>query len=162
MLNADILTDILSGKTFSATTGLVSVGTTNETPVFLFKNPSGSGVNAIITHFRVGADSEVTRVIKRIYAKPTVTGDGTALTIVNMKVKDANDAVAVCGAYKSPTVSANGSGLSTTILPADMVTAGLEHTLVIEPGAYILVTLKHNTVSGASLHVDLKWIERTV
>lgn len=148
---------VLNGKGFEASTDLITVSGTTETPIFLLKNPSSTGVRSLITHFLLGTDSASVRSIFRFYANPTVTADGTGLSESNTLIKSSPPSSDL-EAFKNPTVSANGSLLNTFILPANIPSKGVNRTYWIEPGNYLMVTIQ-NTVSNAKSHVDINWIE---
>ena len=145
------------GKAFTTSTDLVSISGTSEQAFLLLRNPSGSGKKILTSHFNFGLDTTTAREIIRVYKNPTVTSDGTGLTISNTLIKSSPPSSS-CEAYKSPTVSANGSLLNMTIMPANQPSRGFNRFYLVEPGNSILVTVELS-VGSVDGFLDIYWIE---
>jgi len=109
---------------FTTTTDFTNISGTTETPFMLFRNPSGSGLLAMLTHFSGGTNDSGSRTVFRFYMTPTITATGTALGICNTYLK-ASPTASVMEAYKNPTTSSNGTLMNPLILPADSQSRGL-------------------------------------
>lgn len=147
----------LWGMSFNATTDTVTIVTNNtETPFAYVTNPSASGKTLKIYLISFGAPSTGS-VVYRTYVNPTVTANGTALTIIGGRVTGQNASVA--SAFKSPTVSANGTLLSVhrQNLNQDLLVIR-DYDLFIEPGGSMLVTATVNT-NNTAIHLDAEWKE---
>lgn len=144
-------------KSFTSTTDLLTIGSNAEVPLLLLKNPSASGVKIMITKFKFGTDSANTRTIIRIYANPTVTANGTALTITNTYIASSLP-TPLAETYKSPTVSSNGNILNMDINPINSHSKGLNRTYWVDPGSSVLMTVQNN-ITNAATFGDIYWLE---
>lgn len=98
---------------FSAVGERTGVGAT-EVPVMILKNPSGSGkVISINQILLVNRHTVSSNVVFRCYTSPTITANGTAITIPTLDVGSGKTTVAQ--AFRSPTISANGTLAFTTV-----------------------------------------------
>ena len=148
-------------KTFIVDTGIVSIGTA-ETPLFLLRNPSSSGVKANIFGYSFGTESGKPSII-RVYAKPTVTSPGTALTSVCMRQISSTGAIGAVLTFKSPSISVNGNLMKTFIINnSGNIGAGnpveFNCDFLFEAGADLLITCQ-NQVNGTSSHAWCTWVE---
>lgn len=150
-------TVVKNKKSFTVTTGLVTVDTNNEKPLILLRNPATSENKILITHFKFGTDSSNVRSLVRIYKMPTITSNGTALTPTNTYVGPDLPASSV-EAYKFPTLSDNGDVLNLDINPSDSPSKGLNRKYWIEPG-YDLVLTTENSSANAKTFADVYWLE---
>jgi len=143
------------GKAFSAATNLVAIVGTGETDFYLLKNPTGSGKKLRLLLFtgniEGGGVGQVSNF--RIYKNPTITTNGTALTIVN---KDFTSSTAtVMQAFSAPTISARGTLLDvrTAASPTDF-----SFDLILGEGHSVLVSVDatlNNTLHSATA----VWVE---
>jgi hypothetical protein len=100
-------TDVKAGRGFIITTNIVTVSLSSEADFFLLKNPSGSGKNIRIKELLISIEASTQQgSVIRIYKNPTITADGTALTIGKLKTGQADG---VATAYLSPTISTRGT-----------------------------------------------------
>lgn len=110
---ADIRAD---DKLYAVCGSRTAIGTT-ELPVVLFRNPSGSTRTIKIKRIIGNNSHTVTSGIRfRVYVNPTVSVNGTALTGVALDVGSGNSPSA--DAFRSPTVSANGSQIADITAPS--------------------------------------------
>lgn len=152
-----IATHVNEENSFTVTTNLVTVSGVSEAAFLLLKNPSTSGIEFLVTHFVTGTDSTSARTIWRAYADPTITTNGTALTIVNTHIKTSPEA-SLMEAYKLPTISVNGQILNMKINPADASSSGINRYYRVSPGHNLLITVE-NSVSNAKTFTDIYWLE---
>lgn len=148
ILNAVVANSPTNTANYSIAKQGTSVNTT-EVPFVLIKNPSGSGKSIYIASIFLQSDpSEAGNwSIYQIYANPTVTANGTAITPQNNTIGAGNASIAT--PFYSSTVSANGALLGivqsggnnngptftgSVILP--------EQPIVIPPNNSMLVTAK--------------------
>ena len=148
------------GKAFTVSTNLVTISGTSEQALLLLKNPSGSGKKILTSHFNFGLDTTTAREVIRVYKNPTVTSNGTSLTIENTLIK-ASPPSSACEAYKFPTVSSNGTLLNMTIMPANQPSRGFNRFYLVEPDNSILVTVELS-VGSVDGFLDIYWIEDLV
>ena len=157
MTNIDIDWQSKSGCTFNSIFGYEAVGQTTEKPVFLLRNPSASGVRALITHLSFGTDSTVTRSKFRTYINPTITADGTALAEVNCSAM-ASPCSSMVNTFKNPTLSANGSLIACKLMPADSPSDGQNRSIIVDENYDMLVTVE-NDVTNVKSYVQVYWVE---
>lgn len=158
---SEITFDEISGylekeQVFSATTGIITISGSSETDFFLLKNPSGSGKNLLTQFISFGIDSAGNRSVIRGYAAPTITSNGTALTIVNNFVGSA--VTTVMQAFSQPTISARGTLATTFIKGASLDSTFIKRSFLMAPNTNILVTV-HNSQNNTPIYFSLQWIE---
>lgn len=134
-------------------TSTLAVGT--EVLKFYISNPStnSKGMFLYKTGITSGAESYV-----RYYLSPTITGNGTAATPVNMRPAYSTTSSLSC--FTGPSASANGTllGLTGSLGLSDESDA----LFVIDPGFSILVTVQAPGASGGStvdVFVKSLWYE---
>lgn len=132
---------------------------TNETPVILLKNPSENTVNLILYNMLASALAADVGSIIRLYANPTVTSVGTALTVTNFTIGSGVSSVML--SYSYPTISSNGILLLTSsILKA--ITAESDRTFELPrialPNNSFLITIE-NTATNRTIAVTTTWLE---
>lgn len=153
----DVPRYVFTQDAFTVTTGLGPVSSTDEYDLLMLRNPSGSGKKILITHFAFGVDSTSTRSIIRIYSDPTVTSDGTALSIVNTYITSSPKA-SVAEAFQDPVISSRGQSLNTVIRHANSDSRGLNRFYWLDPGHVALLTC-HNSNANADTFADVYWLE---
>jgi hypothetical protein len=97
------------GRAFVSTFSQLNISGTAATPIFLLKNPSGSTKNVRI--WRTLIMSSANSTFWQVYRNPTITTNGTALAIQNLKL---SGPASVVTAFSSPTISANGTLMIST------------------------------------------------
>jgi hypothetical protein len=156
--------DVATGKGFGTVSEVLPVSA-GETPVFLIKNPNGSGKKLKVSLLILGISPSVGSAtgntdLFRLYADPTITTNGTALTISNLDTQT-GPPTSVMTAFFSPTVSANGTKLGTYCVSSQ------SGSLVVPQNAGRVLDANHNwlitqigVVNGAATGViQLEWIE---
>lgn len=149
---------VLAGMGFVATTNNITVANANETVFMLIKNPSNSGKTARLHRLTIGSDENQANKMAfyRVYRDPTITNNGTALNINNLK-KGAGGSVLT--AFKLPTISANGTLLAVgnagaVVQSTDQMDLGN----LISLGENILITVDA-TAGGFDFFVTVYWEE---
>lgn len=132
-----------NGYCFTTLDGQLSVGTADK-PVLYLKNNSGTKTVYIYSIFMV-ADAAVPGnwLEYRLYYQPTITVNGTALTIVNGIAGNSSSSVA--NAYANPTASSKGSlirvwedGAGNS--PGPLKQPSANRYWILPPGTSLLVT----------------------
>jgi hypothetical protein len=132
-----------NGILFSTVHELANVGSSEKNLLHLL-NPSGSGKNLIIWKIILSCfDTISSQVYFRVYANPTITGNGTALTISNGRIMTSPTA-SIANAYHSPTTSALGvlrfSGVTIGGTAAQSLPLQIAGGLILEPNNRLLIT----------------------
>lgn len=162
---SSVAMDVENSKGFSVVSEVLPLAAT-ETAVFLVKNPSGSGKKLKLNLMLLGLLQSVGSATGnqdafRLYLDPTITANGTALTINNLYSQTGAPAT-VMTAFFSPTVTANGTKLGTYAVStqgngtAIVPQAG---TRILDPNHNWLIT-QTGIVNGAATGiVQMEWIE---
>lgn len=118
---------------------MASAGTAN--PLFLLKNPSGSGKTVYIHSLRFGVNVENNYGNFVIFANPTITANGTAETARNRCVGGGFGASAMT-TFKLPTVSANGNQLENLEVAqnGNSIEAATHFAIHVAPNNNLLIT----------------------
>jgi hypothetical protein len=148
---------LMQEDAFIATTDFNSIGVTTGYPYLLFKNPTGNELRALVTHISWGLDSSSARSIVRLCKNPTITSDGTALTVENTYIK-ASPRATTMEVYKEPTVTANGNQLVVQLTPANTASRGLQRFFMIDPGNSLLVCVE-NSIANCNTFTEILWLE---
>jgi hypothetical protein len=126
------------GKAWSVCVSNFTNANAQETPMFLLRNPNTSGVFIYLLNLVYSTEAQTS--ILRLYRNPTITTNGTLLSLVNFKV---SGAAANGLAYQAPTISNNG------ILLSIQYTLGQANPSIIpnlirflEPNENILITIE--------------------
>lgn len=156
------------GCLYSVNIDPFSLASTSEAPLFLLINTSTNLKLARLRRWIFGAPifqapgtlgtTVGTDNIYRLYLNPTVTGNGTSITVNNMRQTAKNIVSSTLTAFKQPTVSGNG----TLLMSLDVITGGSAPFIVqenfsrwLEPGSTFLVTAQqNNTASKVSLYAE--------
>lgn len=148
------------GSAFISGTALTAVGSTSETPFVLLSNPASSGKSIFIYTKKMSVESTgANYCVFRYYQNPTVTSNGTALGINNLRM-NTNAISSVMQAYQSPSVSSSGTFL------ADLAVANASSTQVstivqvIDPGNAMLISCIESS-GTVPVAVELCWYELT-
>lgn len=143
---------------FSAAVALGSLGGTTEVPYLLFKNPAASGKSAFL-YLRSHSilDTAAADAIFTYYSGPTITGNGTGVTPVNLRLNSSSPSSAM-SVYKASTVSANGTFLFDVACINSANPTVSNSLMIVDPGVNVLVTCKES--SGSSLvSIQVCWYE---
>jgi hypothetical protein len=95
-----------NGRIFSVCASVNMATSATDNPLFLIKNPAGSGRILFIYKITAGLNIANQYANVRLWKSPTITANGTSATIVNNSV--GNTETTVAQAYTIPTISANG------------------------------------------------------
>ena len=140
---------------------LASSGT--QAPAFLIRNPNGSGKIIRLTGLEALLTNTVGAIaIVRLYHGPTITANGTALTIRNASHGGSPGATAM-NAYSGPTISANGNRIcGGTILSGTSGGRDLllpfKGNIAIHPNNDLLITGQPDGTNRA-MELTLRWSE---
>lgn len=134
-----------------------------EARAFLIRNPNGSGKIIRLTDLQVILTNTVGAIaIVRMYHGPTITANGTALTIRNASHGGSPGATGM-NAYSGPTISANGTRiLSGTITSGtsggrDLILP-FDGSIAIHPNNNLLITGQPDGTNRA-MELTLRWSE---
>jgi hypothetical protein len=153
------ITDILSGRFFSFIYEGNSSST--ESAFVLFRNPALSGKDFIIGRLLLDTVSKNQSCIMRIYAVPTITVVGTAITIGSRKLKGVPPTSSAL-LYSAPTATSFGTKafvLSTGVGQQTLIDF-VDQTVLVGPGFDLLMTAQ-STANNALICVSASWAEIT-
>lgn len=149
------------GKAFSTIITNQSNGNTTEVPVFWIENPIGSD-RVMRMHWIQFWVTDLTanqEAILNIYRNPTVTSNGSTMTITSSRPSKKVASIAL--SYKAPTVSANGSQLMQFIATSDTSVNELDHVgIFLDDGESLLFTVTQSA-NGIDYALNLSWSEIT-
>lgn len=116
-----------------------------ETDMLLFRNTSPSVVVRLFEQIPSIPDAgSGVRSVFRIYKNPTVTADGTAVSIGALRN---NQAASICQAFSLPTISARGILVNVYGIINTPVIRNLSLARFVEPGESILFTATPSAVA---------------
>lgn len=144
------------GQAFFASSNVVTTGVSTEAAFFLLRNVNGNTKNIRIGRM-VFCSPSSGNTIYRVYIDPTITLNGTALTVTGARQSGQNASQGT--AFTTPTVSANGTRIKAVNLPTgtDFI-LDMDHGLWLEPNHSLLVTSTQSLIGGLS-GVDAEWVE---
>lgn len=148
----------LAEKTFGISY-VFTPASASETPVLLLKNPSGNSLSIYLRDLLVSALAPDIGSIIRVYANPTISANGTAMTVTSFLIGGTN--TTTMQAYRNPTVSANGTLLLTSsILKAITAESDREFTYarIFLANNNLLITLE-NSATNRDVAVTISWKE---
>jgi hypothetical protein len=156
--------DVATGRGFSVVSEVLPLAAT-ETPVFLIKNPNGSGKKLKVSLLILGISPSVGSAtgntdLFRLYADPTITTNGTALTINNLDTQTGPPASSMT-AFFSPTIASNGTKLGTYCVSsqAGSLTISQNASRVLDANHNWLITQTGIVNGTATGIIQLEWIE---
>lgn len=145
------------GIMFESTTGVVSTGSIAEVPFFLLTNPNASGKNVRINTIIFTAPRSGD-VLYNCYVDPTITANGTALSIVGGR--QTNQATTVVTTFRSSTASANGTlFFSTDIASGNDIVLHPEFTRWVEANHKFMCTAIQSSSSQSVSGISIQWVE---
>lgn len=147
----------LAGKGYNVAAFLPTTLTT-EFDLLLFKNTSAAAGTLVRLYEQVVAipDSAAnTRSVIRVYRNPTITTNGTALTIAGLRT---GQAATVAQAFSSPTISARGTLVQIYGVTNSPVVREINLSRYVEPGDSILFTCTPSSV-GVNHSFSQAWAE---
>jgi hypothetical protein len=155
------LTD--SDKSFGISTSITITGGGTENDFLLIRNPSQSGKQLKFDTISVGFNNTVSVMASfKIYATPTITSNGTAVTINPGRIGASVPASSI-NVYSTPTISSRGTEYANF-----MVTGGpnsgssyrfnVDQTIIVDPGYSLLITGTPDGINR-NLLLTLRWIE---
>ena len=141
---------------YVATTNTITVSGTSEKDFFLFTNPSNSGVKALIFVTDIehdGLSSKLARM--RMYRDPTITDNGTAVTVNNLVKSETGSVVDI---FHTPTISSRGTQLTTTAYHFQQSPFRPDVNICVEENESLLFTV-HPSSSNDDHCLTLYWYE---
>ena len=122
------------------TTNNILIANNAENDFLLLKNPAGSGKTVKIERIVFGSDENQANksTFFRIYRDPTITSNGTALAINNLK-KGAS--VGVITAFKIPAISSRGTLMSVGSYQAPRISDDTDLVVMLHSGENMLITI---------------------
>ena len=145
-------------QAFISTYEATLAGGSGEKDFVLIENPVASGFDTRIKSFTLAIRSNSTNATFRIYKQPTVTANGTPLTIANFRD---NASTGVVNTYSVPTISARGNRFGTFDLNSSgtgAVGLDMELALFLLEGEFLLVTVEQYT-NNRVFSFNVAWAE---
>lgn len=149
------------GKGFRTSTNGITIAGATETGFVLLRNPSGSGVTVRFNKIFLGLGLlaiSSNRGMFRFYRAPTITTNGTALTV--SKIKTSQSQATAINAYSAPIVTSFGTLVAAFNLKGEngqFVRHG-DLTIFLEAGSDKLITFQGN-VGGLDAIFGADWVE---
>lgn len=152
-----------SDKIFQISETITITGGGTENNFLLIRNPSGSGKRIKIIDITIGFTNTVSVLaIFKLYASPTITANGTAITIKPGRIGSGVPSSAM-NAYSTPTISARGSQyLAFTVAGGPNIPASyhldVDQSILIDSTYDVLLT---GTPDGTNRNVliTIRWVE---
>lgn len=146
-----------NGQNYTATTNNITMGTA-ETPFYYFYNPAGSGKNIRIYNISLAAYGANAASTFRLYKSPTITANGTALTVTNNNIGSAISNVAT--AFSQPSASSNGTLIRVYSIAAAVSTQNfnIPGYIILQPNQALLMTSNSGT-NNANTVCRFDWTE---
>jgi hypothetical protein len=151
--------ETFNGKGFSTITADITVATATEIDIFVLKNPVSSGKLVRFQNFIMCTNkgTALVRANFRVYRAPTITSDGTALTI--NKIRTSQSASSVCSAFQLPTISARGTLVNKFSLSSDEFIRRFQDLgRYLEQNSNLLITFEAEN-AGTTLSFMAEWLE---
>lgn len=145
------------GLSFTSSTLLNNISGTSEHPYLLIRNPVAAARRILITHYSVFIDATTARSILMAYKNPTITSNGSSLSVVNTYAKTSPETSEIT-IFKDPILSDNGSFLNMTGSKADTDSRGINRYYWCDPGNDLLFTVQ-NSISNSSVNLSIIWVE---
>lgn len=144
----------VKGISYISTTGIVNINSLSEIPVFLMRNPSGSGKKSFITNISFGIEGAASGIL-RVYKNPTFSNIGTSVTPNNLLI---GGTVSLINTAKQPTITSNGTLIFPRFVSSSNASHEMDKILLLPENKIILVTFQLNTLN-TNIHGDVTWIE---
>lgn len=143
------------GNSFSLPQTGKALANTNEAPIAVIKNPSGSGKSLFLSGFSFVSDLNTTLI--RFYINPTLNVAGSTTTPVNLRSGSSTASVSLC--YLGATITANGT-LAYTI-PCTTAGIPLKFLIVIDQNSSLLITGQQisGAVGTSNIYLASAWYE---
>ena len=145
-------------KSFSVSASINQTSGGADNPLILIRNPVGSGKRMYIRTLSYGIPVANVFGTMKLFANPTITANGAALTIANGQLGSAVASSML--ATSLPTIAANGTQLRSTTYGqnSDAIIVDINGRIVVPPGNNLLITgnpASNNRIAALSL----TWIE---
>ncbi len=145
------------GHGFSAITNFVTIAGTTETDFMLIRNPAASGVLARLKEFimTIGGSASNTSIF-RFYRSPTVTSDGTPITVNKVLSIGTPTNQVLC--FQTPTISARGTLVQLFAVDFESFSRDQELSRYLAEGSQLLVTVQ-GSVTNIEHNLVFTWAE---
>lgn len=145
-------------KSFSVSASINQTSGGADNPLILIRNPVGSGKRMYIRTLSYGIPVANVFGTMKLFANPTITANGAALTIANGQLGSAVASSML--ATSLPTIAADGTQLRSTTYGqnSDAIIVDINGRIVVPPGNNLLITgnpASNNRIAALSL----TWIE---
>ncbi len=140
-----------------------TVAATTETPIILLKNPAvttGSFPSRYVSLFcdvrKLACLTVGETAILKFYISPTISGNGTPATALNLRPASTN--LSIASLFVSPTISGNGTQFD--ILGSSAFDSKESHNnlIILDPGKNMLVTITASA-NPTAYAAQLSWWE---
>lgn len=137
----------------------INLSGTGEVDAFLFRNPSGSGKTVYLTNLIACLISSVGAEVRiRVYKSPTVTANGTTITISPARIGGSPPAsISLCTSL--PTISSRGTLIRVfNSANTSTFTDEIDSRIIVEANNSFLIT-GQSTSTNKPLGLNLAWAE---
>lgn len=150
------------GRSFGTTVSVNMPTAAADTPILLFKNPTGSGKRAFIWRLRCGVEGTTKNSHYHKWANSIIAANGTEATPCNCN-SSYSATTPACKVYSGPTVTNSGTQCDTLVIGADTNSALMlyDFECILEPNSHFLITgtpNQNNTVAA----LGIKWVEESI
>lgn len=157
--DSGVLTRVTANQfySFAVDVNMATAGTNN--PIVLLRNPNGSGKVIHVWLVDAGAVANNTEAEFSLFSSPTVTSNGSAITVGSRNIGGGASA-AVLLATSLPTVSSNGTRIEGKVYGqnGNSVELGREFSVAIQANNSLLITGNPNS-NGRIAQVTVIWAE---
>ena len=126
-----------------------------ETPIVLYRNPVGSGMDLEFYDFNMGTPNNITFIF-RFYLNPTITVDGTAYTPNQLNTGSINTSDAEV--YTLPTATAFGTLTDLAVITLGTLLVPLQFGIALAEGDMAMITMQASSANN-DYFITSKWAE---
>lgn len=149
-----------NGSGFTTITGFVTIAGTTEVDFMLLKNPGASGILCRFSEFIMSIQTATAqRSVIRFYRQPTITDNGTPLTI--SKVLSTGAQTTALTAFQTPTISDRGSLIQMFIIDNVTYQRNQELGRFLTQNSNLLITVQ-GTLTNIEHNIVAVWAEENI
>lgn len=126
---------------------------TNETPICVIKNPTGSGKSLFIFDRKVSTD--LNPLIVRLYLNPVLNVAGSTTAPKNTRTGSSTASISLC--YLAATITSNGTLLNSTAATTSTRSSGV--MFIVDPGTSLLITAQQAAMGTSVAISENAWYE---
>lgn len=146
------------GNAFVASIKSAALGVTTELPYALIINPAGNSKSMFNFLRRIMVVTQTAGVATfRFYIAPTITSNGTAVPIGNLRINP-NAQATTMQMFSLPTVTANGTFIAEIGTTSSCIPYDSDLLSIIDPGVTLLVTAQASS-STVPAGFETAWYE---